>query len=138
MIIAQLQGKLFGLPVCKEGSTIIFGVPVNGTMIEMCEHPLPVAAMVIIVTYGLEDEAVVGIVNVVLVVRLSLKQGIASMLGIALKAESTICEQAVKPLKLKKRRVGMLLNHCLDIVERSADFAIASAARGECKENERK
>ncbi|MBR5715181.1 MAG: hypothetical protein IKX59_01215 [Bacteroidales bacterium] len=137
MVVVQLLCKLFSLTIGDEGSAIVPSVPEDCSMIEVREHLLPLAAMVIIVADGLEDEAVVGVVDVVFVVRLRLEQGITSMLGIALKAENSNCEQAVKPLKLKKRRVGMLLDHCLYPIERGIDFAIASAARGEGDEDER-
>ncbi|MBO4753837.1 MAG: hypothetical protein J5543_04530 [Bacteroidales bacterium] len=128
MIIIQLQSMLFRLTIGDEGSAIVLGITKDGAMIEMRKHPLPFTAMVIIVANGMEDKAVVGVVDVVLVMRLRLEQGIAGLLTVAFDTHSAHVEKAIEYHKLVESRVGMLLNYCLDIVERGVDFAIAPAA----------
>ena len=124
MIIVQLQSKLFGLSLGDEGGAIIPGIAEDGTMIEMCEHLLPFAAMVVIVANGLEDEAVVSVVDIILVVGLRLQQGIACHLALAFDAYSTRVQQTIEANQLDERRVGMLLHYLLYAVERGADHWI--------------
>ena len=52
MIIFQLQGKAFSSTISDKGSAIILGIAEDGTMIEMCQHLLPLASMLIIVANG--------------------------------------------------------------------------------------
>ena len=68
----------------------------------MCQHLFPLAAMVIIVTDCTEDKAIVRFINPIPVMRLRLEQGIAGMLGIALKGYITRCDQTVKTNEFKK------------------------------------
>ena len=97
-------------------------------MIEVREHLLPFASMFVIVADGLEDEAVVGVVDVVLVIRLRLEQGISRLLTLPFDAQDACIKKAVELHKLEERRIGMLLNDCFDIVERGVDLEIAPAA----------
>ena len=84
--------------------------------------------MLVIVADGAEDEAVAGVVDVVLVVGLCLQEGIARHLAVALDAHGTRVKQAVEADELGKGRIGMLPDHLLDAVERGAHFLIALAA----------
>ncbi len=124
MIIVQLQGKAFGLTIGDEGGSIILGIAEDGSMIEMRQHTLPFAAMLIIVTDSAEDEAVVGVVNPVLVVRLRLEQGIARHLTVSLDAHCTCVKKAVDAIEFEERRIGMLHDYLFDAVERSTDHRI--------------
>ena len=87
--------------------------------------------MLVIVTDGAEDEAVAGVIDVVLVAGLCLQEGIARHLTVALDAHSTGIKQAVEADELGKGRVGMLPDHLLDAVERGSDLTIATSTGGE-------
>ena len=52
---------------------MILGIAEDGSMIEMRQHLLALAAMVVVVVDGAEDKAVVGVVDEVLVVGLRLQ-----------------------------------------------------------------
>ena len=128
MRIFQLQGKAFSLAVSHKGSAIIRCIAEDGTMIEMRQHLLPLASMLIVVADGTEDETVVGVVNPVLIMRLRLEQGIARHLPIAFDAHSTSVQEAIEVNKFDERRVGTLLHYLLDAVERGADLRIPMLA----------
>ena len=97
-------------------------------MIKVSEHPLAVAAMLVIVTHGTEDKAVIGVIYVVLVIRLRLEQGIASHLTVAFNAHSAHVQQTVEVNKFDESRIGTLLHYLLDAVERGADLRIPMLA----------
>ena len=137
MSIVQHQGKLFGLSISDEGSSIILGITEDGSMIEMCQHTLALASVLIIVSDSAEDETVVSVIDVVLVVRLRFEQGIARHLTVAFDAHSACIKEAVETDEFGEGGVGMLLNHLLDAVERGADFTIASVA-GRQQDKEKK
>jgi len=124
MIIVQFQSKLFGSTISDKGSAIIRGIAEDGAMIEMRQHLLPFAAMVVIVTDSVENEAVVGVINPILVVSLRLQQGIACHLALAFDAYSTRVQQTIEANQLDERRVRTLLHHLLDAVERDVDHRI--------------
>ncbi len=84
--------------------------------------------MLIIVADGTKDETVAGVVDVVLVVGLRLEQSITRHLTVAFYVHCTCIKEAVEANKFEERRVGMLLHHLLDAVERSADLTIATTA----------
>ena len=86
-------------------------------MIEMREHPLSFAAMVVIVADCTEDKAVVGFVDPVLVMSLRFEQGIACVLCIPFEMHSAGCDQAVKSDQFKKCGVTMLFDQRLDAIE---------------------
>jgi uncharacterized membrane protein affecting hemolysin expression len=81
--------------------------------------------MFVIVAHGTEDEAVVGIIDEVLVVGLCLQEGIAGVLRITFEMHCISVQEAVEANKFDEGRIGMLLNHLLDAVERSSDFTVA-------------
>ena len=93
-------------------------------MVEMRQHLLPLASMLIVVADGTEDETVVGVVNPVLIMRLRLEQGIARHLPIAFDAHSTSGKEAIEANKFDESRIGMLLHYLLYAVERGADHRI--------------
>ncbi|MBR5715130.1 MAG: hypothetical protein IKX59_00955 [Bacteroidales bacterium] len=103
----------------------------------MRQHPLPFAAMVVIVADSKKDEAVVGVVNPVLVMRLRLQEGIAGHLTLALDSQGACIKETVETNEFGKRRVGMLQDHLFDAVERDTDFAIATAACSKDKEEKK-
>ncbi len=70
MIVVQLQCKTLGLSVIEKSGTIILGIAEDGTMIEMRQHLLPLVSMFVIVADGFEEDAVVGVIDVILVMRL--------------------------------------------------------------------
>ena len=91
----------------------------------MRQHLLALAAVLVVVVDGTEDEAVAGVVDEVLVVGLRLQEGIARHLTLALDVDRTCVKEAVEADKLDEGRVGMLLNHLLDAVERGGDLTVA-------------
>ena len=97
-------------------------------MIEMRQHLLPFAAMLIIVADGAEDEAVAGVVNPVLVVGLRLEQSITRHLTVSFNAHCTCIKETVEANKFDEGRIGMLLNDLLDADERGSYLTIATTA----------
>ena len=112
------------MTISDESIAIILGIAEDGSMIKVSEHPLAVAAMLVIVTHGTEDKAVIGVIYVVLVIRLRLEQGIARNLTVSLDAHCTCVKKAVDAIEFEERRIGMLHDYLFDAVERSTDHRI--------------
>ena len=107
---------------------MILGIAEDGSMIEMRQHLLTLAAALVVVADGLEDEAIVCVIYIVLVVSLRLEQSIACHLTVAFDVHSTCINETVEANKFEEGRVRMLLNDLFDAVERSADLTIATTA----------
>ena len=97
-------------------------------MIEMRQHLLALASMLIVVADGTENKAVVCVINPVLVICLRLEQGITRHLPIAFDAHSTSVQEAIEVNKFDESRIGTLLHYLLDAVERGADLRIPMLA----------